>query len=401
MDERLSPGGEDGVGRVAAKGGDVGADADEGDALLGDVARGLGELGGGLGEGVAGDEAAAVLGDADLDGADGEGAKVLVVVVVVVDRLGVGRVEVDAEGGEVGEEGGHDGLDLGGGLVVGGDGGDHEEVGGEVVDHHGAGVDHGGEGGVEGVDALVEGLGGVVGGEEGDGGTADVAVGEGLEGDADDDAVVARATTGESPVEVRVSGTGRGEELARGGDDLPLEGVIGGETERCAQGGVTTTLCIATSRANSRTFTTDNDLVDLEAFVEEVKALDTGSDLDGSTLVVLVIVVLPLNALHLVGPDRQSTGTGRPGKVVMTSVADDEADVLSPGKVDGSNDVLSSLSSDCISDIVAQCARLALSSEGVTALVGKERGHDGSRVIHAARGVSSVSSTVDVGRSTY
>lgn len=36
----------------------------------------------------------------------------------------------------------------------------------------------------------------------------------------------------------------------------------------------------------------------------------------------------------------------------MISVVDDEVDVFFFGKVDGSNDVLSSFSSDCIFDIV-------------------------------------------------
>lgn len=45
----------------------------------------MGEFGGGFGEGVVGDEVVVVLGDVDLDGVDGEGVKVLVVVVVVVD----------------------------------------------------------------------------------------------------------------------------------------------------------------------------------------------------------------------------------------------------------------------------------------------------------------------------
>lgn len=63
-------------------------------------------------------------------------------------------------------------------------------------------------------------------------------------------------------------------------------------------------LCIVISRVNSRIFIIDNDLVDFEVFVEEVKVLDIGFDFDGSIFVVFVIVVFLFNVFYFVGLDR-------------------------------------------------------------------------------------------------
>lgn len=63
----------------------------------------------------------------------------------------------------------------------------------------------------------------------------------------------------------------------------------------------------------------------------------------------------------------------------MTSIADNEANVVPSGKVDGSNHIVGRGNIDSIVDVVAHETRLGLCREGVTAVVGKEGLHDGRR----------------------
>lgn len=59
----------------------------------------------------------------------------------------------------------------------------------------------------------------------------------------------------------------------------------------------------------------------------------------------------------------------------MTSVLNHEADVVVTGKVNGSHNVGSTRNIDSVAREVAELTRLALCSEGITALVGKEHLH--------------------------
>lgn len=384
--EGLAPGWKDGVLIVLAKLGDIGTDTDEGDAGLGDEAGGLGEGSGVVLDGVDGDETAAVLGNADLDVAGGERAEVLVVVVIVGLRLGVAGSVLDAHGIKSLEVGSHDVLNLLLGFAVGSHGGDHKEGAGEIVDNHGTGGNHIGEGRVESIDGSIELLGRVLSREEGEGSATNLSIGEGLDGHADNDTIVTGATTGESPVEVRVLGARSLDETAISSDDLPFKGVVSRQTEAGAESRVTTTLSIATRDTDSRALAANDDLTLGLARSENLITLDTGTKLDGRTRVVLVIPGLEVNLLQVMGPDREGTGTGGTAKVVMAGVADDEADVVIVGKVDGGGHIGSRPDIDGVPHVVAQGAGLVLRSEGVAALVGKEWGHDRSRVNHACVG---------------
>lgn len=63
----------------------------------------------------------------------------------------------------------------------------------------------------------------------------------------------------------------------------------------------------------------------------------------------------------------------------MASVANDEANVVLLGKVDGSNHIVGRRDIDRVVNIVAQKTRAGLEREGVTAVVGKVGLHDGRR----------------------
>ena len=60
----------------------------------------------------------------------------------------------------------------------------------------------------------------------------------------------------------------------------------------------------------------------------------------------------------------------------MTSVLDNETDVVLLGKVNGGNDIVAGRDIDCVADKVAQEAWPRLRGEGVATLVGKVGLHD-------------------------
>ena len=67
----------------------------------------------------------------------------------------------------------------------------------------------------------------------------------------------------------------------------------------------------------------------------------------------------------------------------MTSVADNEANVVLLGKVNSSNHIVSRGDIDRIVNVVAHQTRAGLCSKGVTAVVGKVGLHDGRRGCNA------------------
>lgn len=382
--ESLAPRRKNRVGAVGAELGHVGAHADPRDALLRDaLGRGV-QLGGrdrAL-EDLARDEAAAVLRDADLDGAVGERAKVLVIVVVVVGRLRVRGGMGDVEGVELGDKGGDDLADLGLGLSVGRERRDHEEGGGEVVDNHRAGADHARERGVEGVDAGPELVLRDRGGEEGEGHAANLLVRECLGRQADNDTIVAATAARERPVQVRVTRTRRREEAPVGRDDFVLERVVGRQAEARAESRMSATLGVTASEANRRALARHHHLALGLGRREDLEALHTGADLDGGAGVEGVGEGLEVDALEVVGPDGQGSGTGRATKVVVAGVANDKANVVLLGKGNRLLDVVAGLGLDGVADVVAQHAGLGGGREGVTALVQKVGSHDGGAVGH-------------------
>lgn len=68
----------------------------------------------------------------------------------------------------------------------------------------------------------------------------------------------------------------------------------------------------------------------------------------------------------------------------MTSVANDKADVVLAGEVNGGNHIVAGGDIDGVVDVVAQSTRLGLCGEGITALVGKVGLHDGRGGFNAA-----------------
>lgn len=379
VDEGVTPGGGDGVGLLGAELANVGSDADEGGALLGNAA---GE-GADVGDVVAGNEAAAVLSNADLDVTDGQRAEVLVVVVVVALVLGVGGGVVHLEGVKAGDEGGEQGLDLSSGLVVRVEGGDLEETGGEVVYDHGAAIDHTGKLLVESIDGVEEGSVVIVGGHHDKGGTTKLGISVSLDGHGGDNTPVTGATTGESPVEISILGLGSSQESTVGYNNLPLQDVIRAETERGGQSAVATTLCVTSSNANSRALAANNSKASVVGSLHNVEALGTGTDLHGLAGVGGGVPVNNLGAGQMMSPDGEGSGSGGATKVVMAGVTNDEANIILSGEGDGGRDVLRGLGVDGVDDVVTQSTGTRLRLEGIAALVGEEGGHDRGRGSHA------------------
>lgn len=80
--------------------------------------------------------------------------------------------------------------------------------------------------------------------------------------------------------------------------------------------------------------------------------------------------------------------------LLMTSVLDHKADVVVTGKVNGSHNIGTAGNIDSVVREVAELASLALSGEGIAALVGKEHlHHRGGRI--KARDVVSILSLLD------
>jgi hypothetical protein len=124
-----------------------------------------------------------------------------------------------------------------------------------------------------------------------------------------DDGVVTTASAAESPVQVTVLGPARGENLSLGGDDLELEGLIGGETVGGAESGVAATLGEASGDGNGGTFTGDDNEVLCCGGLDSLSADDTGGDLESWSAVECVGVVDDLSVLEVPEPDTKTTCT--------------------------------------------------------------------------------------------
>lgn len=310
----VTPGLEDSVGGVVGVG-DVQADADGDETVGGDVAEDGDEIGGVRGKGVTGEEAAAVVVLADLEVAVGEGSHVLLVVVVVRGVLGVSDGVLDAQVGQSREEGRQDGLDLSGGLVVGGQGVDEEDLVGHLIDDGGAGINHGGQQGVEALHSLVEEIGGDVGDGEFERSTGDGGIGMGLDGERGDNTEVTGTTTTEGPVQIGVVGPGGRDDLARSGDNLEGQGLVSTQTEGSAQGGVTAAHGVSTSEADSRAFAADDNNSLSVSSIEHIVARDTTAQLDSRTRVGGIRPLCDFDVVQVVSPDGQGTSTGGTAKV--------------------------------------------------------------------------------------
>lgn len=399
-DGGIAHGGEDGVGDITGLR-DVHTDTDGDDTVLGDVTDDRGEASSVVVEHIPGDQPTTVLVLTHAEVTVGQGAHVLVVVLIVRGVLGIGNGVRDAQGIKDLEEGRQESLDIVGCLVVRSDRVDGEEGGGDLVDDGGAGINHLGQQTVELGDSLVEVVCGGLAGEELHISASNRGVGVRLDGGRDDHTIVTGTTTAESPEEVGVRGPVGSDQLSSRRDDLELQGVIGTQSVGGAEGGVSTSLNIATSEADGRTFTSDHHQTLGVSCLHHLEAHHTSTDLECGTLVVSVGPIPILNVVEVVHPNRKSTSTGGASKVtappvsipsanlfynhsLMTSVANDKADVVLAGEVDGSNHIVARGDIDGVIDVVAQGTRLGLCGEGVTALVGKVGLHDGRGGFNAA-----------------
>lgn len=312
MDRGVSPCRQDGV--VDAGGaGVVCGTAGHDDALGSEVLDDGLEIVVVVDEDAAGDQPAAVVEVADVEAAVGERAHVGCVV-VKVRELGVLDGGGDAELGEQCGEGSEDGvLDEVGGGVPDGNRLDLEDLVGHQVHHHGALVDHGGNHGVELGNDLVEEVRGGGGGKNVDLSTTDGGLGMDLDCHGGDD-TEAGAASAQSPVQVAVLGGRSSENSAGSGDNLKLERLIGAETKLGAESRVAAALGEASGDANGWALTRDGNIARSVGGLEDLKALDSGADLDRGAGVVLARVVLDGDALEVVGPDAQGTSTGRAAK---------------------------------------------------------------------------------------
>ena len=221
----VAQGGEDGVRDVAGLG-DVHADSDGDDAVAGQVAQHGGHAGGVVLEHVTGDQTAAVLVSGDREVTVGQRTHVLVVVVVVGVVLGVGDLVGDTEVREGRGEGGQDGLDVVGGLVVRGQRVDGKDARNHLVDNGDARIGHSGQEGVELGDGLPEGLGVVGRGRELEASAGDLGVRVSLDGDRHDHTVVTSTAAAQSPVKIGVLAARSSDQLAVGGDNLEGQCVV-------------------------------------------------------------------------------------------------------------------------------------------------------------------------------
>jgi hypothetical protein len=82
---------------------------------------------------------------------------------------------------------------------------------------------------------------------------------------------------------------------------------------------VTTTLGVTTSKTNGRAFTSNDNKTFGGSSLKDLVAQDTSTDVEGWTLIVRVRPFGVVNASEVVGPDRESTGTGRTTQVAVFS----------------------------------------------------------------------------------
>ena len=142
-----------------------------------------------------------------------------------------------------------------------------------------------------------------------------------LDGHRDDNTVVTGTTTADSPVQVGVLGARSSDNLAGGIDNLHGQGVVSTKAELGAQGRVATTLGVTTGQTNSWAFTTDDDKALGSSSLEDLVAQNTGTDREGGALVVSIREIGVFDVIEVVGPDRQSTSTGRTTQVAVYRVS--------------------------------------------------------------------------------
>lgn len=264
-------------------------------------------------EDAAGDQPAAVVEVADVEASVGKRAHVGAVV-VKVRKLSVLDGCGNAELGEQCGEGSEDSvLDKVGGGVPDGNRLDLEDLVVHQVNHHGTLIDHGGNHGVELGNDLVEDVRGGAGGKDVDLSTTD----NGLRMDLDrhgGDYTEAGAASAQSPVQVAVLGSRSSKHSASSGDNLKLEGLIGAETKLGAESRVAAALGEASGDTNGWALARDGDESLGVGSLEDLKALDSGADLDGRAGVVLARIVQDADALQVMGPDAQGASTGRTAK---------------------------------------------------------------------------------------
>jgi hypothetical protein len=82
------------------------------------------------------------------------------------------------------------------------------------------------------------------------------------------------------------------------------------------------------------------------------------------------------NVLEVMSPHGQGAGASRATKVVMTSVANDEANVFPGSECDSLLNIFRSSSINSIPHVIAEFARSLSRLERVATLVGKKWGHD-------------------------
>lgn len=207
--------------------GNLNTDSSEGSTVGEDSANGLGELMSGLGafNNGTGKQPATVLGDSNLN----QGCLGIELLKVVVKLFRLVLV-LDAELLESISDGLNQVLELLQRNARCSHGGDGEGgVGKEVQTHH-TFIDDGGKMGIVELDGLEEsGVGDTVRGES-EVQAGDMAILMSLGGHGPDNSVGTTTATGQSPVEIRVMGAVRSEELASAVDNLPLEDLVGSES---------------------------------------------------------------------------------------------------------------------------------------------------------------------------
>lgn len=376
VDEGVAPAGVDGVVGVAGgREGSVEGDTDELGALGSDGAVGVGQSSVVLLNDRTRDEAATVLGNANLDRSEH-----------VVEEREVG-VEVAKEAGvldvqlvELVSERSEELLQLFRGDVGASQGRDGESLVGEVPHGHDTSISRLGKRGVESSNSLVVCILGHTGAGEGEVGTSGGHVLMGLGSQRQDNTVGTTSAAGESPVEVGVVLTVGNEVLTSTSDDLPLESLVSSHAVTRAERGVATTLRVATGNADGRALSA-NDLQTLSVgSLVGLTTKNTSTHLDGLATVVLIIPVLELDVLQVVHPKAEGAGTSALAVVVMASVADDKANVAVVGKLNASGDVGGLRDIDGVLDVGANHTSRGPLSEGVAAAVGEERSHDGGGV---------------------
>lgn len=351
------------------------------------------------------------LGDETVSGTDGVGADALHgevvlpggVEVIVLKVLGL---DAEAESGPLGEERLDHGLEVG--QVHAGDqpgahapevgtvaGGEESRVsvrllGREVGEAAPVSLHGGPENG--GGDVLL-------GGVQAPGKTGELGLGVDSDGHRGNDTPGGTTAATDSPEELAV-GLVIGSDVATvGSDNVDAKDLVGTKTGDGAHGRVTTTGDVTTSDTDTAALAANGGVALLVGSLVQVRDLNTSTELEGGTLVATggLVVLDELETLEVVGPDRQRTGTSVLAQEIVTSVADNEAQVKGASKVDsklnlghvGGLDGVEGKATNLASAVVGSVLGLAS-----RALV--ERGHDRSRVLIALGCQSEVPVSVKV-----